>query len=81
MTTTRRLPPTRPADKTSTDKTAASFTLDQVLRERIADLNCPVIADLPVGHGSGGNAALPVGVEALLDADRGTLSVVMPSQR
>ena len=78
MTTTRRLS----ANKTSTDKTAAdSFTLDQVLRERIADLNCPVIADLPVGHGSGGNAALPVGVQALLDADRGTLSVVMPSQR
>ena len=70
------------ANKTSTDKTAAdSFTLDQVLRERIADLNCPVIADLPVGHGSGGNAALPVGVQALLDADQGTLSVVMPSQR
>jgi len=69
-------------EDTSTSKTQAdTFTLDQVLRDRISDLTCPVIADLPVGHGSGGNAALPMGVEALLDADRGTLSVVMPSQR
>ena len=69
-------------EDTSTSKTQAdTFTLDQVLRDRIADLTCPVIADLPVGHGSGGNAALPMGVEALLDADRGTLSVMMPSQR
>ena len=56
----------RPANKTSAD----TFTLEQVLRERTADLNCPVIADLPVGHGSGGNAALPVGVQALLDGIR-----------
>lgn len=68
-------------DDDSEEASADTFTLEQVLRERIADLNCPVIADLPVGHGTGGNAALPVGVEAQLDADQGTLSVAMPFQR
>ena len=58
-----------------------TFTLEQVLRERSEDLGCPVIANLPVGHGSGGNAALPVGVTARLDADHGTLSLDLPAHR
>ena len=68
-------------DEDKTEASANTFSLNQVLRERISDLGCPVIADLPVGHGSGGNAALPVGAQAQLDADQGTLSLVMPSQR
>jgi muramoyltetrapeptide carboxypeptidase len=57
------------------------FSLAQVLRERTADLDIPVVAGLPVGHAPG-NAALPLGVRARLDASRGILSVLTdPSAR
>ena len=51
------------------------FSCEQVLRERTADLGIPVLADLPVGHGEVGNAALPLGAWARLDADAGSLSL------
>ena len=51
------------------------FSLEQVLRERTADLDIPVLAQLPVGH-EPGNAALPLGVQARLDAHRGVLQVL-----
>ncbi|MCP9817501.1 LD-carboxypeptidase [Synechococcus sp. GreenBA-s] len=54
------------------------FTCEQVLRERSADLGIPVLAGLSVGHRPG-NAALPVGGRAQLDADRGLLSLVPPA--
>jgi len=50
------------------------FTTEQVLRERTADLGIPVVAKLSVGH-TPGNAALPVGVWARLDGDKGLLEV------
>lgn len=50
------------------------FTTEQVLLERTADLGIPVVANLPVGHAPG-NAALPVGVRARLDGDRGRLEL------
>jgi muramoyltetrapeptide carboxypeptidase len=53
---------------------APRFGLEEVLRERTADLGIPVLSGLPVGHGPG-NAALPLGVRARLDADRGRLTV------
>jgi muramoyltetrapeptide carboxypeptidase len=46
-----------------------------VLRERTHDLGLPVVADLPVGHAPG-NAALPLGRRARLDADCGRLSLL-----
>ena len=49
--------------------------LELVLRERTADLGIPVLAGLPVGH-TAGNAALPLGVRALLDADAGRLELL-----
>ena len=52
------------------------FSSEQVLRERTADLPIPVLAGLPIGHGDGGNAALPLGVRARLDADAGELRVL-----
>ena len=58
-----------------------TFSLEQVLRERTQDLGCPVVADLPVGHGNGGNAALPMGVPAQLDGNSGTLSLELSAQR
>ncbi|MEY4297906.1 MAG: hypothetical protein RLZZ423_1085 [Cyanobacteriota bacterium] len=50
-------------------------TAEQVLRERTQDLGIPVLAALPVGH-EPGNAALPLGVRARLDADAGQLTLL-----
>lgn len=51
-----------------------SFTVEAVLRDRLEDLAIPIVADLPFGH-DGENAALPVGVIAHLDGDRGILAL------
>ena len=52
-----------------------SLTVEEVLRDRLCDLGIPIVSDLPFGH-DGSNAALPVGVMAVLDGDQGSLSVV-----
>ncbi|KAF3885419.1 MULTISPECIES: S66 peptidase family protein [Nostocales] len=49
-----------------------SFTIEEVLRDRLGNLGIPVVSGLPFGH-DGPNAALPVGVKVTLDADRGLL--------
>ncbi|MBD2328454.1 LD-carboxypeptidase [Alkalinema sp. FACHB-956] len=49
-----------------------SFTVEEVLRDRLGDLGIPIVADLPFGH-EGTNIALPVGVPVTLDGDRGAL--------
>lgn len=51
-----------------------SLTIDRVLRDRLEDLNIPIVSDLPFGH-DGTNAALPVGVLASLDGNKGTLII------
>lgn len=51
-----------------------SFSVEEVLRDRLSDLNIPIVSDLPFGH-NGPNPVLPVGVMATLDAHRGLLSV------
>jgi len=53
-----------------------SFSAEQVLRERTADLGIPVVAHLPVGHVPG-NAALPVGAWARLDGNSGRLDLTL----
>lgn len=50
-----------------------SFSVQEVLRDRLGDLEIPVVSNLPFGH-DGENAALPVGVPVELDGDRGSLS-------
>jgi len=50
-----------------------SLTIEEVLRDRLGDLGIPIVSDLPFGH-DGPNAALPVGVLATVDADRGVLN-------
>ena len=50
----------------------ASFSVEEVLRDRLLDLDLPIVSELPFGH-DGENAALPVGVPVVLDSDRGTL--------
>jgi muramoyltetrapeptide carboxypeptidase len=53
-----------------------SFTVEEVLRDRLTDLNIPILANLPFGH-DGCNAALPVGVDAVLDCKTGELRVLI----
>jgi muramoyltetrapeptide carboxypeptidase len=50
-----------------------SWTVEEVLRDRLSDLGIPIVSDLPFGH-EGVNAALPVGQPVQLDADQGILS-------
>ncbi len=52
----------------------ASFTIEEVLRDRLTDLQIPVVANFPFGH-DGDNAALPVGVTATLDGNTGKLKL------
>ncbi|NES98133.1 MAG: LD-carboxypeptidase [Desertifilum sp. SIO1I2] len=51
-----------------------SFTIEEVLRDRLSDLGIPIVCDLPFGH-DGVNAALPVGVCATLNGDTGSLTL------
>ncbi len=54
------------------DPNIPSFSIEEVLRDRLGDLNIPIVSDLPFGH-DGVNAALPVGIMASLDAESGLL--------
>lgn len=51
-----------------------SFSVAEVLSDRLGDLGIPIVSDLPFGH-DGENAALPVGIRARLDSDRGVLEL------
>jgi muramoyltetrapeptide carboxypeptidase len=51
-----------------------SFSVEEVLRDRLGDLGIPIVSHLPFGHDSP-NAALPVGVKATLDGDAGILAI------
>lgn len=51
-----------------------SFTVEEVLRDRLGDLGIPIVSELAFGH-NGVNAALPVGIPACLDGDQGILTV------
>ena len=50
-----------------------SWTIAEVLGDRLEDLGLPIVYDLPFGH-DGVNAALPVGVSVKLNGDTGCLS-------
>ena len=50
-----------------------SWTVAEVLRDRLGDLNLPIVSDLPFGH-DGVNAALPVGQSVQLNGETGLLS-------
>lgn len=51
-----------------------SFSVVEVLRDRLEDLGIPIVSNLPFGH-QAPNAALPVGVMVTLDGDEGVLTV------
>jgi len=56
-------------------KGSNGWTVIDVLRDRFGLLGVPVLGGLPIGHGDR-PVALPVGTEAVLDADAGTLTVM-----
>jgi muramoyltetrapeptide carboxypeptidase len=49
-----------------------SFTIEEVLKERLCDLGIPVVSEIPFGH-DGENGTLPVGVKMTLNGDQGTM--------
>ena len=51
--------------------------IDKLLKNRLAHLNIPVLADFPVGHGPD-NLAWPLGITSELDADRKTIKLLEP---
>ena len=53
----------------------ASFTLEEVLRERLGSLKKPVLINLYFGHTTE-KATLPLGAMAILDSDIGGLEVI-----
>jgi muramoyltetrapeptide carboxypeptidase len=55
-------------------------TIEEVLQQRLEPLGVPVLYKLPLGHGKH-LAALPLGVEATLDADARTLTIDEPALR
>ena len=54
--------------------TGGTISPAHVLAERLSSLGIPVLGGLPVGHGDA-NQAVPLGTQAVLDADAGTLLV------
>ncbi|EGH14008.1 muramoyltetrapeptide carboxypeptidase, partial [Pseudomonas savastanoi pv. glycinea str. race 4] len=54
--------------------TGGTISPADVLLERLCSLGIPVLGGLPVGHGDL-NQAVPLGTQAILDADAGTLLV------
>ncbi|MCP9915042.1 LD-carboxypeptidase [Cyanobium sp. ATX 6F1] len=64
-----------PETQGESDGRDGRFSTEQVLKERSTDLGIPVLGGLEVGHGPG-NAALPLGVRARLDASSGRLSLL-----
>ncbi len=55
-----------------------SFSVEEVLRDRLSHLPIPIVSDLPFGH-DGVNATLPVGADVELNAKTGSLEI-LPSQ-
>lgn len=54
--------------------TQGSWTVLDVLRDRIGRLNVPILGGLRIGHGNH-PIAVPIGTVATMDADAGTLTV------
>jgi len=52
-----------------------TFNVQEVLKERSQDLNIPIIGNLTIGHCCG-NASLPQGRPAIIDGNKGSLSLL-----
>ena len=51
--------------------------LQDLVMERLKEFNFPILFNLPIGHISG-NACIPIGYEATLNGNDGTLSIHIP---
>lgn len=59
----------------ATDPTGNSICTEiDILRERFAKLDVPILGGLPIGHGKN-PIAVPIGTRAVLDADAGTITI------
>lgn len=59
---------------------APSLSLEDVFRDLLCDLDVPVVSGLPYGHVEK-KVTLPLGVEAVLDAEQGYLELLEPGVR
>ena len=57
------------------DVLPGDFSMEEILVERLGDLDVPLISGLPVGHGVP-NLALPLGRRARIDGAAGTLTLL-----
>ena len=57
------------------DVEPGDFSMEEVLVNRLGDLGCPLVLDLPLGHGRP-NMALPLGRRARLDGRFGVLTLL-----
>lgn len=55
-----------------------SFSIEEVIQQRFGPLGVPCIRGLMIGHVSD-QTVVPIGAEAILDADAGTLSLTGPA--
>ena len=55
------------------DSSIPSWTVEQVLHDRLEDLSIPIVSDLLFGH-DGVNACLPAGEQVNIDGDNGILT-------
>jgi len=63
---------------TDSDTDGNTFSLEEVLRDRTADLGIPVVRGFMIGHVSE-QTVVPIGIEAELDGDAGTLRLLEPA--
>jgi muramoyltetrapeptide carboxypeptidase len=63
---------------TDTDTDGNTFSIEEVLRDRTGDLGIPVVRGMMIGHVSQ-QTVVPIGIEAELDGDAGTLRLLEPA--
>jgi muramoyltetrapeptide carboxypeptidase len=54
------------------EPTQGNYTSSEILREILADLKIPIIANFPAGHGRD-NWTIPLGAKVHMDADKGSI--------
>lgn len=63
---------------TKTDYDSNTFSIEEVLQQRCAALGIPVVSGLMIGHISD-KTTVPMGINARLDADAGSLELLEPA--
>ncbi|MEJ2257634.1 MAG: hypothetical protein P8X98_11635, partial [Woeseiaceae bacterium] len=63
---------------TKTEDDGNTFSIEEIISQRCADLGIPVVGGLMIGH-IADKTTVPMGIEAELDADAGTLDLLEPA--